>query len=96
MKKQSNENVKLKDFADALARLKTTNEVTSLLRDICTPNEIQSIVDRWEVAGLLTKNFSYRQIQNKTGVSVTTIGRVARYLNSPDGGYQIAMKRVNE
>jgi TrpR-related protein YerC/YecD len=96
MKKQINEDVKLKHFADALVKLKTANEVTLFVRDICTPNEIQSIVDRWEVAGLLTKNYSYRQIQNKTGVSVTTIGRVARYLNSPDGGYQIAMKRVNE
>ncbi|MCB1596949.1 MAG: DNA-binding transcriptional regulator, partial [Gammaproteobacteria bacterium] len=35
----------------------------------------------------------YRQIHDQTGVSVTTIGRVARSLNIGAGGYRKALQR---
>jgi uncharacterized protein YerC len=37
----------------------------------------------------------YREINKQTGVSVTTIGRVARYLTSGNGGYHLASDRLN-
>jgi uncharacterized protein YerC len=40
----------------------------------------------------LTKGTPYRQIHDDTGVSVTTIGRVARCLELGTGGYQLALK----
>ncbi|NIM69383.1 MAG: DNA-binding transcriptional regulator, partial [Xanthomonadales bacterium] len=53
------------------------------------------MVDRWWVANLLTENRSYREISEMTGVSVTTIGRVARFLGQGEGGYAIALERVD-
>lgn len=50
--------------------------------------------DRWTVAELLENNLPYRQIHEQTGVSVTTIGRVARCLLSGDGGYSKALRRL--
>jgi len=41
----------------------------------------------------LKEGRSYREISTITGVSVTTIGRVARYLNMGEGGYRLAMRR---
>ena len=36
----------------------------------------------------------YREIHDRTGVSVTTIGRVARCLDLGSGGYRIAIERL--
>lgn len=61
------------------------------LLDLCTPTELQAMADRLQVATLLTKQLSYRQIHEETEVSVTTIGRVARTLAFGNGGYQTAL-----
>lgn len=77
----------------AFLTLKTPAEVRQFLLDLCTPAELEAIVDRWWTAGLLNEGRSYREISDITGVSVTTIGRVARYLNMGEGGYRMALRR---
>ena len=69
-------------------------QVRQFLLDLCTPAEIEAMVDRWWVALLLSENRSYREISEITGVSVTTIGRVARFIDMGEGGYRIALERV--
>ena len=46
------------------------------------------------MVGLLQRDLPYREIHAQTGVSVTTIGRVARTLERGAGGYAIAAKRL--
>jgi len=41
----------------------------------------------------LQKGLPYREIHRLTGVSVTTIGRVARCLADGNGGYSLAVTR---
>lgn len=77
----------------AVLSLRNVEEVRAFLVDLCTPAELQALKDRWLVAELLDRDLSYRQIHDRTGVSVTTIGRVARYLNSGAGGYSKALQR---
>jgi uncharacterized protein YerC len=48
------------------------------------------------VVGLLERGTPYREISRQTGVSVTTIGRVARYLANGNGGYALAASRLEE
>ncbi len=57
---------------------------------------LQALADRWAVVGLLQQGAPYREIHRQTGVSVTTIGRVARYLTNGAGGYAIAAARSKE
>ena len=45
------------------------------------------MADRWAVVECLRRGLPYREIHRQTGVSVTTIGRVARYLAQGNGGY---------
>ena len=45
------------------------------------------------VVPLLLKGVPYREIHDLTEVSVTTIGRVARTLESGTGGYAAALRR---
>jgi len=80
----------------AILTLRSVDECRSFLRDLCTPAELQALADRWSVVGLLRQQLPYREIHRQTGVSVTTIGRVARYLDNGHGGYALAWRRLTE
>ena len=81
-------------LAEAFAVMKTPDELRALLRDLTTPAELEALVDRWRVVQLLDQGLPYREINAQTGVSVTTIGRVARFLESGHGGYRMALERI--
>ena len=80
----------------AILTLKTADECRAFFRDLCTPAELQALADRWAVVELLQEQRPYREIHRLTGVSVTTIGRVARYLVAGNGGYALAANRTGE
>ncbi|MEO7916553.1 MAG: YerC/YecD family TrpR-related protein [Dokdonella sp.] len=71
----------------ALLSLHTLQQMRALLRDLCTPAELEALTDRWRVVPYLLDEMPYREIHDRTAVSITTIGRVARCLNSGSGGY---------
>ena len=80
----------------AVISLQDVDECRRFFRDLCTPAELQALVDRWNVVELLVQDLPYRQIHDMTGVSVTTIGRVARFLSDGFGGYETALRRVGD
>ena len=80
----------------AILTLRSIEECRAFFRDLCTPAELQALADRWTVVGLLQAGMPYREISKQTGVSVTTIGRVARYLEAGNGGYGLAARRLGE
>jgi TrpR-related protein YerC/YecD len=74
--------------------MRAEDELASFLVDLCTPAELEALADRWAVVPHLLKGESYREIHDLTGVSVTTIGRIARSLSMGAGGYALAAKRL--
>lgn len=82
-----------RNLAAALISLRTVEECRAFLHDLCTPAELQAMADRWAVVECLQQQLPYREIHRITGVSLTTIGRVARYLAAGDGGYALAVRR---
>lgn len=84
----------LSPLLEALLCLETPAEMRAFLDDLCTPAELEAMADRWRVVPLLLKETPYREIHDRTGVSVTTIGRIARCLAFGAGGYRIAAGRV--
>ncbi len=80
-------------LAAAFAGLRSTAQIRAFLEDLCTPAELESMTDRWRVVPLLAEGVPYREIHERTAVSVTTIGRVARTLERGAGGYAAAMAR---
>src|SRR6188768_3089691 len=78
----------------AVLTLKSVDELRAFFRDLCTPAEIQAMADRWAVVEFLQKGLPYREIHRLTGVSVTTIARVARFVVTGNGGYQLASQRI--
>ena len=81
------------DLCRAFLAMKDVDECRNLLIDLCTPAEMEAMIDRWRVVVLLEDERPYREISDLTGVSVTTIGRVARALAYGSGGYKMAYRR---
>lgn len=81
-------------LCDAILALHTRQDVRALLRDLCTPAELEALSDRWRVVPLLLEGLPYREIHDITAVSVTTIGRVARCLGQGAGGYRRAAEQL--
>jgi len=77
---------------NALLGLQTLEELRTFFHDLCTPAELQAMKDRWAVVELLSEGMTYRAIHDQTGVSVTTVGRVARCLTDGAGGYRKALE----
>ena len=87
--------VRRRELAEALEVVSSADEMERFLVDLCTPAELRALSERWHVAKLLDgTNLSYRDIHARTGVSTTTIGRVARFLNEePHQGYRAVLDR---
>jgi TrpR-related protein YerC/YecD len=82
------------ELFSALLELESVDELRAFFQDLCTPAELQAMKDRWSVVERLEQGMTYRAIHDETGVSVTTIGRVARCLMSDAGGYRKALDRM--
>ncbi|NNE59054.1 MAG: TrpR like protein, YerC/YecD [Hellea sp.] len=91
-------NINIIGLNNALTELKTPEEMRRFLVDLCTPAELRALSERWQVAQLLNQtDMSYRDISAQTGVSTTTIGRVARFLkDEPHQGYRIVLDRLKD
>jgi TrpR-related protein YerC/YecD len=83
-----------RNLSAAVASLRSAEECRAFFRDLCTPAEIQAMADRWAVVDWLMRGVPYREINRLTGVSVTTISRVARCLANGNGGYSLVVRRT--
>lgn len=82
---------KLKKLTRVLLSFKHEEELLNFLRDLCTLEELEEMSSRWQAVELLEKGLPYRDIAEQTGLSTTTITRVAHWLNHGKGGYRAAL-----
>ncbi|PPE05368.1 Trp operon repressor [Holospora curviuscula] len=95
MRKRNRNN--LEHLCQAFLLLETEVEVYNFLKDLCTPSELEALSERWNICKHLHKGLSYREIHEKTGSSLTTIGKVARFLkNEPYQGYTTMLKKLKK
>ncbi len=81
---------------EAILALKNVDEAKQFFEDLCTPTERQAMADRWLVVEPIKQGVPYRTIYEETGVSVTTVGRVARCLSFGTGGYNLVFDRIKK
>jgi TrpR-related protein YerC/YecD len=93
---QKKTNVQVQKFYQAVLSLQTESECANFFDDICSIQELEAIIQRFEVARLLAEGKSYIEINQMTGASTATICRVSKCLNHGDGGYKTVLARVNE
>jgi TrpR-related protein YerC/YecD len=83
---------------DAILSLKTSSELEGFLKDLCTPAELKAFKERWLIVQLLAEGkLSYREINEQTGGSTTTVSRVARFLHQEENqGYRLVLERIKQ
>ena len=81
---------------DAILCLQNREECYTFFEDVCTVNELLSLSQRFEVAGMLRDQKTYLDIAEKTGASTATISRVNRSLNYGNDGYEMVFSRLSQ
>ena len=81
---------------DAILCLKTKEELECFFDDLCTIQEINAMVQRFDVALQLDKGLTYSQIAGVTHASTATISRVNRSLVYGAEGYKTAIERMRK
>ena len=71
---------------EAIAQLKDVEECCRFFDDLCTPTELRSMEQRYDVATYLLQNQVYQEILEKTGASSATISRVRRNIVDNEAG----------
>ena len=79
---------------ETILKLKDLDECCRFFDDLCTPTELRSLEQRFDVAVYLQKGLVYLDILEKTGASSATISRVRRSML--DGGAGGVMREVIE
>ena len=101
VRRGNNMNKKLKTGAvdqlfDAILCLENREECYTFFFVVCTVNELLSLSQRFEVAGMLRDHKTYLDIAEKTGASTATISRVNRSLNHGNDGYDMVFTRLEQ
>jgi len=78
----------------AILSLRTTDEARKFFRDLLTETEIKEFAERWKAARMLARGVPYTKIIDETGLSSTTVARVARWVKKGTGGYRLALRRT--
>lgn len=81
---------------EGILQLQSVDECYAFFQDLCTVNELVSLEQRFEVAGMLRENRTYNEIAEITGASTATISRVNRSLNYGYDGYDLVLDRLKE
>jgi len=83
----------IEELYRAILSLKDMKEAKPFFRDLLTEGEIYEFAERWKVARLLASGVPYIKIIERTGLSSTTVARVARWVKKGTGGYRLALQR---
>lgn len=87
------ENIKL---VEAILAIETKQEAKNFLRDLMTEKEIEEFAKRLKAAEMLLNKIPYTTIQKETGLSSTTVARVAKWLNGKGGGYKTILGKLHQ
>lgn len=79
---------------ETILKLKDLDECCRFFDDLCTPTELRSLEQRFDVAVYLQQGLVYLDILEKTGASSATISRVNRALNYGVEGYHQVFART--
>ncbi|HEY4498634.1 MAG TPA: YerC/YecD family TrpR-related protein [Candidatus Paceibacterota bacterium] len=88
-------NIEKTRLVKAILALQTTDETQRFLRDLMTESEIEEFAKRLQTAELLEQKVPYSTIEEKTGLSSTTIARVSKWLNGKQEGYKTILNRLH-
>ena len=86
---------RISELMKAIVLVDSPNEAARFFRDLLTEKELIEFGNRWKAARMLSKNVSYVEIEEETGLSSTTVARVSKWLNGKEGGYKKIIQKLH-
>lgn len=81
-------------LAQALLKLRNTEEIKIFVKDLLSNAEQESIAARVNIALMLDEGIPYTQIERETGASSATIAKVSENLKYGNDGYKLIIERL--
>lgn len=79
----------LNELCDIFKKIRSRSEALALLKDILTPRELASVVERWQIVKCLIKGMPHRKISKLLNVSIDKVTRGAKALKYNHGGFRM-------
>ena len=83
-------------FLKTIVDIKNPDEARNFIEDLLSPTERLMLVKRLAIAILLTKGYTYDEIDDTLKVSRSTIMHVSIWLKHGKSGYRIAVGKIME
>ncbi len=84
------------ELARLLASITDEEQMSKLLQDFLTPQELEDLVLRWEIIKLLHSGMPQREIAKQLGVAIGTVSRGARELKYGHNGFKQLLSTLSE
>lgn len=85
-----------KDLYKLFCAIETPHEAEVLLADILTPQELDSVAERWQEIQLLAKGMTQRDVAKKLNISISKVTRGSRMLQYGSGGFSLFLKKLGK
>lgn len=83
-----------KELCELFAAIENPKDADMLLQDILTPQEIESIAERWQLVRQLTTGKNQRDIAKNLKVSISKVTRGSRFLKYGTGGFRHFIEKM--
>ncbi len=84
------------DLYALFASVRTVKEAEMLLKDMLTPQELDSIAERWELIQMLAEGVPQREVAEELGISISKITRGSRMLQYGSGGFKYFLEKLGK
>ena len=85
-----------REFYELIAALEGEKEAEMLMKDLLTPQELDSVVERWQEVQQLAKGITQRDIAENLGISISKVTRGSRALKYGTGGFLKMLKKLGK
>lgn len=86
----------MKDLYELLSSIDSVKEAEQLLEDLLTPQELESLAERWQEIQLLAAGKTQRNIAQKLDISISKVTRGSRMLKYGSGGFLHFLKKLKK
>jgi TrpR family transcriptional regulator, trp operon repressor len=76
--------------------IETSKEARMLLEDLLTPQELDSLAERWQEIQALAKGIPQREVAERLGISISKVTRGSRTLQYGSGGFIYFLKKLKK
>lgn len=85
-----------REFYELIATIHGKKEAEMLMKDLLTPQELDSVTERWQEIQLLAQGMTQRDIAERLGISISKITRGSNVLQYGTGGFAHFLKKLKK